>query len=296
MSDAPAPTVAAPALRTFTRIRELRAAVGALKRVGARIAVVPTMGALHDGHLSLAEAARTRADVVVMTLFVNPLQFGPAEDLARYPRDLEGDREKARGRGVDFMFAPTVEEMYPAERVVSVVPRGLDERWEGAVRPGHFAGVLTVVTKLLNIVQPDVAVFGRKDLQQAALIRAMVRDLDIPVDVVVAPIVREPDGLAMSSRNAYLSADERARAVAVPRSLEVVRRLFREGERDTARLEAAGRLVLREAELPVDYLACVAPDSLEPVEVADERTVVQTAVRVGRTRLLDNLVLGEDGP
>lgn len=283
-------------LRTIARIRELRAALGAMKRVGSRIAVVPTMGALHDGHLSLVDAARAKADVVVMTLFVNPLQFGPAEDLSRYPRDLEGDAAKAKARGVDVLFAPAVDEMYPGDRVVSVVPRGLDERWEGAVRPGHFTGVLTVVAKLFNIVQPDVAVFGRKDLQQVALIRAMVRDLDIPVELVVAPIVREEDGLAMSSRNVYLGADERARAVAVPRSLEAVRARFRAGERDAAVLEGAGRDVLRDAELPADYLACVHPDTLEPVVTADERTVVQTAVRVGRTRLLDNLVLGDEGP
>ena len=198
-------------MRTVETVTSVRDAVRTARRAGARVAFVPTMGYLHDGHLSLVDEARRRADFVVMSIFVNPLQFGPTEDLARYPRDPDGDARKAASRGVDLLFAPGPDVMYPREPEVRVTPRSLDRRWEGEVRPGHFAGVLTVVAKLFNIVQPDVAVFGQKDVQQATLVRAMVRDLDFPIDVVVAPTTREPDGLAMSSRNSYLDADARRR-------------------------------------------------------------------------------------
>src|SRR5919199_779331 len=184
------------------------------------------MGYLHDGHLRLVDEARRRTQFVVLSIFVNPLQFGPSEDFARYPRDADGDAEKARERGVDLLFAPTLDEMYPRPPEVRVVPGALADEWEGAVRPGHFAGVLTVVAKLFNIVQPDVAVFGQKDFQQATLIRAMVRDLDVPLELVVAPTVRGPDGLAMSSRNAYLSPDERQRALSLSRALAAVARAY----------------------------------------------------------------------
>jgi pantoate--beta-alanine ligase len=259
-----------------------------------RVAFVPTMGALHAGHLALADMAGRRADMVVMSIFVNPLQFGPGEDFARYPRTFDDDAARARLHGVSLLFAPGVDELYPREPRVRVVPGPMADRWEGAVRPGHFAGVLTVVAKLFNLVQPDVAVFGQKDAQQAALVRAMVRDLDFPIDVVIAPTVREADGLALSSRNVYLSAEDRGRARSIPESLAAVERAFASGTRDAAALGAAARLVLaREPELAADYVALVDPDTLEPVEVAERGTLAMLAVRVGRTRLLDNVVLGE---
>ena len=203
----------------------LRTALRDRRRGPAAIALVPTMGALHPGHLALIDAARARAGCVVVSIFVNPLQFGPKDDFAAYPRDLDRDATLARDRRADFVFAPPVSEMYPTPSTVSVVPvapageTALDARWEGASRPGHFAGVLTVVSKLFNIVQPDLAVFGRKDLQQVTLIRAMVRDLDVPVEIVTVPTVRAADGLALSSRNAYLSPAERERALVIPRAL-----------------------------------------------------------------------------
>ncbi|HEU4566355.1 MAG TPA: pantoate--beta-alanine ligase [Gemmatimonadaceae bacterium] len=274
-------------------IAELRALVAEHRRAGARIAFVPTMGFLHDGHLELVAESRRRADVVVMSIFVNPLQFGPAEDFSRYPRDPEGDSAKARARGVDILFCPTTSEMYPGRVEVSVVPGALAEEWEGAVRPGHFAGVLTVVAKLFNMVQPDVAVFGQKDLQQATLVRAMVRDLSFPIEVVVAPTVREADGLAMSSRNSYLANGDRSRALALSRALQAVEGAFDRGERDVEALERAGRSVLAaEPDVRVDYLAIVEPAGLRRVPRAERGSAVIVAARVGTTRLIDNLILG----
>lgn len=284
---------------TVSSVAELRAELARARedaRVlgGGRVAFVPTMGALHAGHLSLIDEARRRGDVVVMSLFVNPLQFGPGEDLARYPRDAEGDAAKARDRGVDLLFTPPVADLYPREPRVRLVPGAMADRWEGAVRPGHFAGVLTVVAKLFHLVQPDVAVFGQKDAQQAALVRAMVRDLDFPLDVVVAPTVRESDGLALSSRNVYLSAAERASARRIPEALAAVERAYGSGERRGDVLLAAAHAVLgREPGLAPDYVALAAPDTLEPVDVAARGTLAMLAVRAGRTRLLDNVVLGE---
>jgi pantoate--beta-alanine ligase len=284
---------------TVTTAADLRAALGGDRRTASDrpaggVAFVPTMGALHAGHLALVDAARRRAATVVMSVFVNPLQFGPAEDFARYPRDAEGDAAKARERGVDVLFTPAPAEVYPREPRARVVPGAMADRWEGAVRPGHFAGVLTVVAKLFHLVSPDVAVFGQKDAQQAALVRAMVADLDFPVDVVVAPTVREPDGLALSSRNVYLSADERARAGRIPQALAAAERAFAAGERSAAALVAAARAVLaREPDLVPDYMALADPETLEPVDVARPGTLAMLAARSGRTRLLDNVVLGE---
>lgn len=280
-------------MRTVRAIDAVRDAVRRARDDGARIALVPTMGFLHDGHLALVEAARLHADFVVMSVFVNPLQFGPTEDLARYPRDEAGDAAKAAERGVDLLFLPTVDAMYPTGTAVRVVPEGLDLRWEGAVRPGHFAGVLTVVTKLFNIVQPDVALFGQKDAQQVALVRALVRDLDMPLDLIIVPTVREADGVAMSSRNSYLTPDERVRARALSRALAEVRRMHADGQRSGATLERAGRAILeREDDVSVDYFAVVDPVRLEPVAHAGDGCIVIVAARVGRTRLLDNTVLG----
>jgi pantoate--beta-alanine ligase len=261
---------------------------------GGRVAFVPTMGALHAGHLALVAESRRRGDVVAMSIFVNPLQFGPTEDLARYPRDPEGDAARAASAGVDLLFTPDVAAVYPREPRARVVPGTMADRWEGAVRPGHFAGVLTVVAKLFHIVQPDVAVFGQKDAQQAALVRAMVRDLDFPVELVVVPTVRESDGLALSSRNAYLTAAERASARCIPEALAAAERAFAAGTRDApALLEAAHAVLARDPALVPDYLAAADPDTLEPVDRAAPGTLLMVAVRAGRTRLLDNVVLGE---
>jgi pantoate--beta-alanine ligase len=280
-------------MRTVERIAEVRAAVGAARAEGKRIGFVPTMGFLHEGHLQLVDEARRRAAFVVMSIFVNPLQFAPTEDLARYPRDPQGDAAKASGRGVDLLFMPRAKEMYPREMRAEVIPCALHRRWEGEVRPGHFAGVLTVVAKLLNVVQPDVAVFGQKDVQQATLVRAMVDDLAIPTEIVVAPTTREADGLAMSSRNSYLSDAERARALTLSRALFAMRDLYERGERRADALLTAGRRVLdAEPSVSIDYLALADGATLEPVETAERGTVAMIAARVGRTRLIDNLVLG----
>lgn len=280
-------------MRVASTIADARAAIATARREGMRVGFVPTMGFLHDGHLSLVDEARRRADFVVMSIFVNPLQFAPTEDLSRYPRDPEGDAAKARERGVALLFTPAEAEMYQRERRVEVVPRALHARWEGAVRPGHFAGVLTVVTKLFNIVTPDVAVFGQKDVQQATLVRALVADLNLPIEIVVAPTTREADGLAMSSRNSYLGADERRRATVLSRALYAVRDGFRGGETRVATLERAARSVLdSEPAVTVDYFAIVDGETLEPVTMARGGAVALVAARVGRTRLIDNLVLG----
>lgn len=280
-------------MRIVEDTASVRSAVGDARRRGATIALVPTMGSLHEGHLRLVEEARRHASVVVMSVFVNPLQFGPHEDFARYPRDRDGDAIKAERRGVDILFAPRAEEMYVGERRVVVTPLALADRWEGASRPGHFTGVLTIVAKLFNIVQPDVAVFGQKDIQQATLIDAMVRELDFPVRLVMAPTVREQDGLAMSSRNVNLSPAERRRALVLSRSLRAIKEAFDGGEYDAAMLEQIGWEVLAsEPDVRVDYLAIIDPDRLEPVAVAESGTVAAVAARVGATRLIDNAILG----
>ena len=281
-------------MQTVERIADLRAAVARARSSGARIGFVPTMGFLHEGHLTLVDEAKRRAQFVVMSIFVNPLQFAPTEDLSRYPRDAAGDAAKSAARGVGLLFTPGVDEMYPRERRVDVVPRALHTRWEGEVRPGHFAGVLTVVAKLLNIVQPDVTIFGQKDVQQATLVRAMVEDLDFPTEIVVAPTSRESDGLAMSSRNSYLDPAQRASATVLSRALFAMREAFRHGERRAESLVSAGRSVMDgERSASIDYLAVADPVTLEPVEDATERSIAMVAARIGKTRLSDNVVLGQ---
>jgi pantoate--beta-alanine ligase len=259
---------------------------------GRRIALVPTMGALHEGHLRLLDRAAELADRVAISVFVNPLQFGPKEDFTTYPRDLARDASLAQQRGAHVVFAPRNDAMYPGEPLVRVAPGPMGEPFEGSTRPGHFAGVLTVVAKLFHIVEPDVAVFGRKDYQQAALVRRMVEDLNFPLEIDVYPTVRELDGLALSSRNVYLQADERRSAVALSRSLRAVEQAWRGGQAGAAALEQRGREVLAQPGVVVDYFALV-DEQLRPVERATARTVVLVAARVGRTRLLDNIVLGE---
>lgn len=280
-------------MQIIERIEPLRMVLEEHRRIGRRIALVPTMGALHEGHLALVDRARERASVVVMSLFVNPLQFGPNEDFSRYPRDREGDVRRAQERGVDVLFAPQPEELYRPGRAVSVVPLALASRWDGASRPGHFAGVLTVVAKLFNIVQPHVAVFGQKDIQQATLIRAMVRDLDFPIEVVVAPTVREPDGVALSSRNAYLSASDRMRARVLSRAIFAMRKAFDAGEHSSTTLEALGNAAIRaEPDVKLEYLAVIDPETFEPATHAEPGSIVVIAARIGTTRLIDNVILG----
>ncbi len=282
-------------MEQLTDIGALRAWLAARRGPGRRIGLVPTMGALHPGHLSLVDAARRRCDVVVMTLFVNPLQFGPNEDFTRYPRDLARDHGLAAGRGVDLLFAPTVDAMYPPGAEIRVMPGDTASRWEGEVRPGHFAGVLTIVSKLFHLVQPDIAVFGQKDIQQATLIRRMIQDLDFPIEMIIAPTVREADGLALSSRNAYLSADQRVDAAVLSGGLRAAAKAFAAGERDSEQLLARVRHEMARAPaVRADYIALVDADHLAPVARAEPGSIIVLAARVGSTRLLDNHILGTE--
>lgn len=276
-----------------TSVAAIRARLGTERGASRRIALVPTMGFLHEGHLALVDAARRTADVVVMSVFVNPLQFGPGEDFERYPRDLARDRELARARGVDILFAPSADEMYSASPELRITGAAAADRWEGAVRPGHFDGVLTVVAKLFNIVQPDVVFFGQKDIQQVTLVRRMIHELNFPIRFVVVPTVREPDGLAMSSRNVYLTPPERASALALSRALGAVSAQWAGGEDAPEGLLRTATRVLAEAELSADYIAIVDPEQLAPVARATSGTIIALAVRVGKTRLIDNIILGE---
>jgi pantoate--beta-alanine ligase len=278
-------------LRIFKTIDEMRVASRAARRGGQRVGLVPTMGALHEGHLSLVRAARAGSDVVAGSIFVNPTQFGPNEDLGKYPRSFDRDCEMLDREGVDFVFAPSVEEMYPAGAVTWVTVEGLSEKLDGKSRPGHFRGVTTVVSKLFHIVEPDRAFFGQKDAAQVAVIQRMVRDLNLPVEIVVCPIVREADGLAMSSRNAYLSAEERKRALVLKRSLLRVRELIDAGEQNPSMLVAAGRdEISKESGVRLDYFEIVDPETLEPVPDTSRGALVAVAAYVGMTRLIDNMV------
>lgn len=264
------------------------------QRAGHRVGFVPTMGALHEGHLSLVRAARVQCDVVVVSIFVNPTQFGPNEDLAKYPRNFEQDKTMLQREHVSAIFYPSVEEMYPAGATTWVTVDGLSERLDGRSRPGHFRGVTTVVSKLFNIVQPELAFFGQKDAAQVAVIRKMVRDLNFDVQIVVCPIVREQDGLAMSSRNAYLTAQQRKQALVLCRSLEQVQRLHEQGENSAEKLIAAGKQVIeQEPAVRLDYFEVVDPDTLEQVSDAGKGALVAVAAYVGATRLIDNLLIGK---
>lgn len=280
-------------MKLVKTISEVREEVRRARNSGRSVGLVPTMGFLHEGHLSLVDRCRELSDHVVMSVYVNPLQFGPSEDFDRYPRALERDLGLAEERGVDLVFAPDDRELYPGELTVTVTPRRLADRLCGLSRPGHFEGVLTVVCKLFGIVRPDLGVFGQKDFQQAVLIRKMVTDLDMPVRIEVAPTVREMDGIAMSSRNQYLSAEERRRALSISRGLAGAVRSFRSGERDAAAIRQAVVDTMKAAGgVEVEYVEIVSADELEPIEQADERSVVAVAARVGLTRLIDNAVLG----
>ena len=250
------------------------------------------MGALHAGHLSLVRAAKAQCDAVAVSIFVNPTQFGPTEDFAKYPRSFESDCAALEREGVDIVFAPPVEEMYPKGETTWVAVEEISERLDGRSRPGHFRGVTTVVAKLFHVIEPEAAFFGQKDAAQVAIIRRMVRDLNFPIEVVVCPIVREADGLAMSSRNAYLSPEERLRALVLHRSLQCLEKEFRAGQRMASQLsESGGGVIAREPQVRLDYFEIVDPDTLEPVDRIVQPTLVAVAAYVGSTRLLDNVVL-----
>ena len=281
-------------MKTLTRVVEMQSAGAGLRGAGKRLGFVPTMGALHEGHLALVRRARQETDVAIVSIFVNPAQFGPEEDYRSYPRDFERDSEVLRREGVDLLFAPPVEEIYAAgfQTYATVEPVGAP--LEGEARPGHFRGVATVVLKLFNIVQPGRAYFGRKDAQQCVVVSRLVRDLHLPVEIVVCPIVREPDGLAMSSRNAYLNPDERQAARVLYQSLCRARELMQGGERRAEVIAGEiRRLIAQEPRARLDYVAAVDADTFEPVERIGGRLVIPLAVRVGRARLLDNLLVEE---
>ena len=287
-------------MRTVTTVAELREVCDAARAQGRTVGFVPTMGYFHDGHRSLMRAARADNDLLVVSLFVNPTQFSPTEDLSAYPRDLDGDAAQAAAEGVDLLFVPRVDEVYPGDERTTVHVGGITEVLCGASRPGHFDGVTTVVTKLFSMVGPCRAYFGRKDAQQLAVVRRMTRDLNLPVEVVGCPLVRETDGLAMSSRNAYLTADDRVAALVLSRSLFVLGEAVQRGERDCTRLHALLADVLAaEPQMRIDYAAIVDAASLEAVERLDRadssETLVALAAFVGRARLIDNVTISVSG-
>ncbi|WP_068828224.1 pantoate--beta-alanine ligase [Pseudomonas sp. BMS12] len=278
-------------MNTVKTVLDLRAAVARARSEGKRIAFVPTMGNLHAGHIALVEKARQRADFVVASIFVNPLQFGPQEDLASYPRTLTADQEKLLGAGCHLLFHPDVEEMYPhgMDGQTRVSVRGVSEGLCGGSRPGHFDGVATVVTKLFNMVQPDIAVFGEKDFQQLAVIRTLVRDLNLPIQIVGEPTARAEDGLALSSRNGYLDETQRATAPVLYRTLTQLAEAIRGGERDYPRLLEQGKSTLEAAGLRPDYLEVRDSNDLRPATEATRQLVILVAAFLGKTRLIDNL-------
>jgi pantoate--beta-alanine ligase len=284
-------TVAAPPV--VTSREEIRRLALRARSAGQTLGVVPTMGALHAGHLSLVERSVAENDRTFVTIFVNPTQFGPHEDFAQYPRDLARDLELLTPYGVDVVFAPGSEEMYRPDHVTAIDVGPVAQRWEGASRPGHFRGVATVVLKLLNLIPADRAYFGHKDYQQVAVIRRMVADLDVPIEIRVCPTVREADGLAMSSRNAYLSPAEREQALVLSQSLRQGAEQYERGQHDPRRLTAAMReMIAANPQVELDYLAIVDPQTLEEVSTLDAPAVVIVAAKVGTTRLIDNWPLG----
>ncbi len=273
-------------------IEEMRGVVRGWRQAGATVGLVPTMGYLHEGHMSLVDIALRQTSRVVVSIYVNPTQFGPTEDLARYPRDLARDEALCRGRGVHALFCPDDGVMYAPDHSTWVVEEALTGTLCGRSRPGHFRGVTTVVTKLFQIVQPDVAVFGRKDAQQALVIQRMVRDLNMPVTVVVAPIVRDPDGLALSSRNTYLSADERRRALSISSALREAEARYAAGERDAGALRKLVEDRVTAAGGRCDYVECVSRQTLQPVARIEGPAMLAVAAFFGTTRLIDNAYLG----
>lgn len=279
-------------MKTIRSLDTMTAWSEGLRREGVTIGCVPTMGALHDGHRALIRAARLRCDALVASIFVNPTQFGPAEDLAKYPRPIGKDRELCRQEGVDVCFEPSVADMYPVGCQTVVTVPAIAARWEGEARPHHFAGVALVVTKLFGIVRPHLALFGQKDYQQAALVRQLVEDLNLGVEIMVCPTVRERDGLAMSSRNVYLSLDERIAAPTLYKSLQAGAKVVRNGTTDASTVQSAmATVVRREPALTVEYLAVCDPRTLEPLSMVTSKAVLLGAVRLGSVRLIDNLMV-----
>jgi pantoate--beta-alanine ligase len=271
---------------------ELRSLTERARSQGKSVGLVPTMGALHEGHLSLVDASKRTCDVSVVSIFVNPAQFAPGEDFHRYPRTLETDLQLLAGRGTEIVFTPSAETMYGAHHATFVEVAGPAMRLEGQFRPSHFRGVATIVLKLFNLVQPDRAFFGQKDYQQSVVVRRMVHDLDLPIQIDVCPTMREPDGLALSSRNIFLSSDERTRALAISASLRLARQLIEQGQTNSAIVRSRMRAVLEASDLKIDYVEVVDPETLESIETLDGPTAVLVAARVGATRLIDNALIG----
>lgn len=279
-------------MKLLLKIDEVRGFSQEARAAGKSLGLVPTMGALHEGHLSLVRAARRSCQAVVVSIFVNPTQFSPAEDFSRYPRDLKKDCGLLAKEGVDCVFAPAAEEIYPEQGITWVTVEGMSERLCGKSRPGHFRGVTTVVAKLFHVVGPDLAFFGQKDAAQAAIIRRMVRDLNLPVRIEVMPIVREPDGLAMSSRNSYLSPQEREPALVLHRSLARAQKMLEQGERHSEKLTAAAKQeIAQQPAVRLDYFEIVDPDTLESVTTIHRPSLAAVAAFVGKTRLIDNILL-----
>ncbi|NMD09794.1 MAG: pantoate--beta-alanine ligase [Acidobacteria bacterium] len=279
-------------MKIIATVEEMGRAVREERRRGRSISLVPTMGFLHEGHLSLVRLSRVAADITVVSLFVNPTQFGPKEDLNTYPRDFERDAAMLRAEGADYLFAPAAEDMYASEHRTFVEVRDLQDKLCGRSRPGHFRGVCTIVLKLFNLVQPDCSVFGQKDAQQALILKRMIADLNVPVRMIVGPIVREADGLALSSRNTYLNPEERRAARILSLSLAEARTLIEAGGRDAGRVLVRMRtLIEAEPTARIDYVEAVGPENLEPVSVLKNGTLIALAVWIGRTRLIDNLIV-----
>ncbi|KAA5806281.1 pantoate--beta-alanine ligase [Thermoanaerobacterium thermosaccharolyticum] len=277
------------------KISDVREAIKAQKAQGKTIGLVPTMGYLHEGHLSLVKKARENSDFVCASVFVNPIQFGPNEDYNKYPRDIERDIKLLEENGCDLVFIPSVEEMYPSERLTTVSVIKITNKLCGAYRPGHFDGVCTVVTKLFNIFTPDIAVFGQKDAQQVAVIKKMVEDLNIPVKIIASPIVRDKDGLALSSRNVYLSDDERHAALILYKSLKEAEKILESGERNAEKVINTVRNILESEPLcKIQYISCVHPDTLEDLTAINDKALIAIACYIGNTRLIDNLLWGVD--
>ncbi|ADL69700.1 pantoate/beta-alanine ligase [Thermoanaerobacterium thermosaccharolyticum DSM 571] len=277
------------------KISDVREAIKAQKAQGKTIGLVPTMGYLHEGHLSLVKKARENSDFVCASVFVNPIQFGPNEDYNKYPRDIERDIKLLEENGCDLVFIPSVEEMYPNERLTTVSVIKITNKLCGAYRPGHFDGVCTVVTKLFNIFTPDIAVFGQKDAQQVAVIKKMVEDLNIPVKIIASPIVRDKDGLALSSRNVYLSDDERHAALILNKSLKEAEKILKSGERNAENIISRVKNILESEPLcKIQYVSCVHPDTLEDLTAINDKALIAIACYIGNTRLIDNLLWSVD--
>jgi pantoate--beta-alanine ligase len=273
-------------------VEKMHARSEGLRLSGKKVGLFPTLGFLHEGHLELIREAKKRSDVVVMSLFVNPIQFGPNEDFEKYPRDTEGDLKKAKGAGVDMVFMPSVKEMYPEGFQSAVRVDNITEHLCGKSRPGHFEGVTTVVAKLFNITKPHVAVFGQKDFQQLAVIRRMVKDLDMDIEIIGVPTFREPDGLAMSSRNKYLNPEERKSALSLKKAIDMAKRLAEQGERDSSKIMTSIReLIISFPFTSIDYINLCDPDTLEDINALKKKSLLALAVKVGSTRLIDNCVI-----